>query len=72
MHTSFFKSIAGSLAALALGVSVATTPALAHSGGGGGDRHRSPQIASTCTDSDRRQCEEIVVGASSRPFSSYH
>jgi hypothetical protein len=35
MHTSFFKSIAGSLAALALGVSVATTPALAHGGGGG-------------------------------------
>jgi len=36
MHTLFFKSIAGSLAALALGVSVATTPALAHGGFGGG------------------------------------
>ena len=36
MHTLFFKSIAGSLAALALGVSVATTPASAHGGGGGG------------------------------------
>ena len=37
MHTLFFKSIAGSLAALALGVSVATTPASAH----GGRRRRS-------------------------------
>jgi hypothetical protein len=33
MHTSFFKAIAGSLAALALGVSVANTPALARGGG---------------------------------------
>ena len=39
MHTLFFKSIAGSLAALALGVSVATTPASAHGGGGGGAFH---------------------------------
>ena len=35
MRTSLSKSIAGSLAALALGVSVATTPVLAHGGGGG-------------------------------------
>ena len=35
MHTSFFKSLAVSLAAHALGVSVATTPAFAHGGGGG-------------------------------------
>jgi hypothetical protein len=34
MHTSFFKSIAGLLAALAFGVLGATTPALAHGGGG--------------------------------------
>jgi hypothetical protein len=35
MHTSFFKPVAGALAALALSVSVATTPVLAHGGGGG-------------------------------------
>jgi hypothetical protein len=36
---SLSKLIVGSLAALALGVSVATTPALAHGGGGGGAFH---------------------------------
>jgi hypothetical protein len=42
MHTSLFKSIAGSLAALTLGISVATTPALAgHDGGFGGGGFRS-------------------------------
>jgi hypothetical protein len=44
-NTSFFKSIAGSFAALALGVSFASTPVLAHGEGGfhggfgGGDFH---------------------------------
>jgi hypothetical protein len=42
MRTSLFKSIAGSLAALTLGISVATTPALAgHGGGFGGGGFRS-------------------------------
>jgi hypothetical protein len=38
MHSSFFKSIGGSLAALTIVVSIATTPAMAgfRSGGGGG------------------------------------
>ena len=38
MHTSLFRSIARSLAALTIGASVATTPALAgfRTGGGGG------------------------------------
>jgi hypothetical protein len=38
MHTSLFKLIAGSLAVLTMGVSVATSPAQAHfrSSGGGG------------------------------------
>jgi hypothetical protein len=41
MHTSTLSSIAGSLTALALGVSVATTPALARGGGFGGGGVRS-------------------------------
>ena len=36
MHVSLFRSIARSLAILALGLSVATTPAVARGGGGGG------------------------------------
>jgi hypothetical protein len=35
MHVSLFRSIARSLAILALGLSVATTPAVARGGGGG-------------------------------------
>ena len=35
MHVSLFRSIAKSLAIVALGLSVATTPAVAHGGGGG-------------------------------------
>ena len=38
MHVSLFRSIARSLAILALGLSVATTPAVAHGGGGGGKK----------------------------------